>query len=510
MIPGTPPAPLRRVLITICVMMATIMQALDTTIANVALPYMQGSLSATLDQVSWVLTSYIVAAAIMTAPVGWLASNIGIKRVLITCAAGFTLASMLCGVAQSVEQIVLFRLVQGTFGAALVPLSQAVMLDIYPPERRGWSMAIWGMGVMIGPIMGPTLGGWLTDNYSWRWVFFINLPFGIATLLGLAAFMQQGQVHRRASFDWFGFAALSIAIGALQLLLDRGEQLGWFDSREIVVEAIVAAVAFYFFIAHSLTTPQPFIPIGIFANRTFAVGLVFMFITGLLLLASAALMATFLQDVMGYPVVDAGWLLGTRGIGMMLAMLIAGRMLPLVDTRLLLFVGLAATTASLSYTMEFTPQTSLGTIVWVSMLLGAGLGLMFVPLNAVALATLPPALRTEGTAVWTLIRNLGSSVGVSVVIANLTNTTITMHARLAESITPFNQALDQVLDQAMAEPGARYDVASESGRALIEQVVTQQATIIAYANDFKLMWMATLLVFPLIVLIAKRRPEPLG
>src|SRR5262249_8079163 len=297
---------------------------------------------------------------------------------------------------------------------------------------------IWGMGVMIGPIMGPTLGGWLTDNYSWRWAFFINLPFGIATLLGLAAFMQQGQVRRRASFDWFGFAALSIAIGALQLLLDRGEQLGWVDSREIVVEAIVAAVAFYFFIAHSLTTPQPFIPIGIFANRTFAVGLVFMFITGLLLLASAALMATFLQDVMGYPVVDAGWLLGTRGIGMMLAMLIAGRMLPLVDTRLLLFVGLAATAASLSYTMEFTPQTSLGTIVWVSMLLGAGLGLMFVPLNAVALATLPPALRTEGTAVWTLIRNLGSSVGVSVVIANLTNTTITMHARLAESITPFN------------------------------------------------------------------------
>jgi DHA2 family multidrug resistance protein len=498
---------LRRVMITVCVMMATIMQALDLTIANVALPYIQGSLSATLDQVSWVLTSYIVAAAIMTAPVGWLASNIGIKRVLIACAAGFTFASMLCGVAQSIEQIVLFRLLQGMCGAALVPLSQSVMLDIYPPERRGWSMALWGMGVMIGPIMGPTLGGWLTDNYSWRWVFFINLPFGIATVLGLMAFMQQGQARRRASFDWFGFAALSIAIGALQLMLDRGEQLGWFDSREIIVEAIVAAVAFYFFIAHSLTTAQPFIPIGIFRNRTFAVGLVFMFVTGLLLLASAALMATFLEDVMGYPVVDAGWLLGTRGIGMMLAMLVAGRVLTIVDPRVLLFVGLAGAAISLRYTMDFTPQTGLGTIVWVSMLLGAGLGLMFVPLNVVALATLPPTLRTEGTAIWTLIRNLGSSVGVSVVIANLTNTTITMHARLTESLTPFNQALDQVLDQAMAEPTARYNASTESGRALIEQVVTQQATIIAYANDFKLMLLATLLVFPLIVLISRRRPE---
>src|SRR5262245_45071949 len=239
------PSP-QRLLVTIFIMMATIMQVLDITIANVSLPSMQGSLSATLDQVSWVLTSYVVAAAVMTAPVGWLAARFGIKKLLVICVTGFTLASMLCGIAQNIEEMVLFRVLQGMFGAALVPLSQSVMLDIYPPERRGWAMSIWGMGVMIGPIMGPMLGGWLTEYYSWRWVFFINLPFGIATILGLLAVMGETAENRSLSFDWFGFAALSIAVGTLQLMLDRGEQLGWFDSNEIVVMAIVSAAAFYF------------------------------------------------------------------------------------------------------------------------------------------------------------------------------------------------------------------------------------------------------------------------
>src|SRR5262249_37149280 len=256
------PSP-QRGLITVCVMLATIMQALDTTIANVALPYMQGSLSATLDQVSWVLTSYIIAAAIMTAPVGWLATRFGIKKVFVISAAGFTLASMFCGIAQSMSEIVLYRLLQGMFGAALVPLSQAVMFNIYPIERRGWAISIWGMGIMIGPIMGPTLGGWLTDTYTWRWVFFINLPFGVATVLGLLALMEEPKENDARTFDWFGFLALSVAIGALQLMLDRGEQLGWFDSQEIVLEALISAAAFYFFLAHVLTSSRPFVSIEI-------------------------------------------------------------------------------------------------------------------------------------------------------------------------------------------------------------------------------------------------------
>jgi DHA2 family multidrug resistance protein len=491
---------LQRLLVTIFIMMATIMQVLDITIANVSLPYMQGSLSATLDQVSWVLTSYVVAAAVMTAPVGWLATRFGIKKLLLICVSGFTVASMLCGIAQNIEEMVLFRVLQGMFGAALVPLSQAVMLEIYPPDRRGWAMSLWGMGVMIGPIMGPILGGVLTEYYSWRWVFFINLPVGIVTVVGLLTFMSETEGNRALSFDWLGFAALSIAIGALQLLLDRGEQVGWFDSNEIVVMAIVSVVAFYFFVAHSLTTDRPFISIEIFRDRNFIVGLIFMFVCGVMLVASIALMAPLLQNVMGYPIIDAGMLLGTRGLGMGLSMLMAGRLMSVVNPRFLLLFGLSCCVVSLNYAIDYTPDTATSTIVWTSMLQGFGLGFMFVPLNMIALSTVPPALRTQGTAMWTLCRNLGSSIGVSIVVANLTNKTIMMHARLAESVTPFNQA--------MADPAAAMlDPTTDMGRALLENLITQQATIVAYANDFKLMLWMTLLAFPLVLLIRTSRHQ---
>jgi DHA2 family multidrug resistance protein len=492
-VPAASPS-LRRLMVTISVMMAVIMQVLDITIANVSLPYMQASLSATLDQVSWVLTSYVVAAAVMTAPVGWLANRFGIKRLLLICVTGFTLASMLCGIAQNIEEMVLFRVLQGMCGAALVPLAQSVMLGIYPPERRGWAMSMFGMGVMIGPIMGPVLGGWLTEYYSWRWIFYINLPVGIATVVGLVAFMEDTGGNRSRSFDWLGFAAFGIAIGALQLMLDRGEQLGWFDSGEIVLMAIVSATAFYFFIAHSLTTERPFIPIDIFRDRNFIVGLTFMFVTGILLVASMALMAPLLQGVMGYPILDVGLLLGTRGLGMAMTMLVAGPLMSRIDGRILLASGLMCCVVSLYYSIDFTPDTPTRTIAWVGILQGAGLGFMFVPLNTISLAAIPPALRTQGTAMWTLIRNLGSSIGVSVVIANLSNKTITMHARLAESVTPFNQAL--------ADPAAAMlDPSTDTGRALLENLITQQATIIAYANDFKLMMVVTLLASPLILLL---------
>ena len=259
---------------------------------------------------------------------------------------------MLCGIAQNIEEMVLFRLLQGMFGAALVPLSQSVMMDIYPVERRGYAMSLWGMGVMIGPIMGPTLGGWLTDTYSWRWVFYINLPFGIATVAGLLAFMRESNAGRTLPFDWFGFAALSIAIGSLQLMLDRGQQLGWFDSHEILLEAGVSAVAFYFFVAHTLTTSRPFISVELFIDRNFVIGLMFMFVSGVLLLATAALMAPYLQGVMGYPIFDAGLLLGTRGIGMMVAMLVVGRLISRIDARALLSFGLTCCVVSLYYTID--------------------------------------------------------------------------------------------------------------------------------------------------------------
>ncbi len=485
-------ANMRRTMVTICAMTATIMQALDTTIANVALPYMQGSLSASLDQINWVLTSYIVAAAIMTAPIGWVAERFGRKRLFIICAAGFTGASILCGLAANIAQMVGFRLLQGAFGAALVPLSQSVMLDSYSAEQRGSAMAIWGIGVMLGPIMGPTLGAWLTDNYSWHWVFFINLPVGIFTVIGLMVFMQESRKGSDRRFDWFGFLALAIGIGALQLMLDRGEQVGWFESSEVIAEAIVAVMGFYFFLAHSLTTAAPFVRFDLFKDRNFVAGCLFMVVIGIVLFGTMALVTPFMQNVIGYPILTAGILLAARGVGTLIAMIIVGQLLKVIEARYLVLCGLALAAFTLHLMVDFTDQTSSRSIVIASIIQGFGLGLVFVPLSTVAFTTLPDRLRTEGTAMLTLVRNIGSSIGISMVIAQLTNTTIRMHAHLAEFITPFNDALQ--MQNVLS-------TTTDTGRAMAEQLITQQASIIAYANDFKLLMYLTMATVPLVFFI---------
>jgi DHA2 family multidrug resistance protein len=474
------------------------MQALDTTIANVALPYMQGSLSASLDQINWVLTSYIVASAVMTAPIGWLTDRFGRKKLFIVFTAGFTVASMLCGLAQSIGEMVLFRLLQGIFGAALVPLSQAVLLDSYSAEERGSAMAIWGIGVMLGPIMGPTLGAWLTETYNWHWVFFINLPVGIITVIGLLLFMDETTQRRELRFDWFGFLALALGIGALQMMLDRGEQLGWFESPEIVTEAIVSAVGFYFFLAHSLTTAEPFVRFDIFKDRNYVGGCLFMVVIGLVLFGTMALVTPYMQNVLGYPILTAGFLLAARGVGTLFAVLIVSRLMKIIEARYLVLGGIALAALTLSQMVDFTDQTSPKTIVVVSVLQGFGLGLVFVPLSTVAFATLPGHLRTDGSAILTLVRNLGSSIGISIVIARLTDSTIAMHARLDEFVTPFNSAL-AMPDAAMLNLG------TDMGRAMMDRLLNQQATIIAYANDFKLLMYLTLVAIPLVFIIGRTR-----
>jgi DHA2 family multidrug resistance protein len=492
--------PLVRGMLTVCVMMATIMQALDTTIANVALPYMQGSLSATQDQINWVLTSYIVAAAIMTSPLGWMATRFGRKKLFIVCVAGFTIASMLCGVALDLNQMVGYRLLQGVFGAALVPLSQTVMLDIYPPSRRGAAMAIWGMGVMLGPIMGPTLGGWLTDAYSWRWVFFVNLPFGVLTVLGISAFMTESPQRRDVPFAWFGFLTLSLGIGALQMMLDRGEDLGWFDSPEVVIEGILSVVGFYFFLADSFTSKRPFIPLRIFRDWNFSIAVIFMFLIGIILLATMALVTPFLQNLKGYPVLASGFLLGARGVGTFVAMMMVGRLLSWIDARRLIFFGLVVSTLSLWAMVYWTPDSS-GTAIGVDGIFqGFGLGFVFVPLNTIAFATLPGQLRTDGTAIWTLIRNLGSSIGISLIIARLTTLIDVFHSQLVEHITPFNNALQ------MPDVARVLSTSTQTGRALLDALVTQQAAVMAYSNDFLIMTLISLCAFPLLFLI--RAPKP--
>ena len=490
-------------------MAGLLMQALDTTIANVALPYMQGSLAASRDQITWVLTSYIIAAAIMTAPVGWMAARFGKKNFIITCLAGFTIASMACGAAQSLEQMVLFRLIQGCFGAALGPLSQAVMLDMYPPAKRGQMMAIWGMGVMLGPILGPTLGGFLTDAYDWRWVFYINVPFGVAAVIALMIFFKDTARDHTLKFDWFGFGALSVGLGSLQLMLDRGTTKGWFSSSEIIIEAIIAGIALYLFFVHMFTAKKPFIPLSIFRDRNFVGGLVLMFTMGLVLLASSALISPYLQNLSGYNVSQTGLLMVPRGLGTMFAMMFAGRLTMKMDPRLLMTAGACLLVWSMWAMTGWTPDVSIMTISSVTFVQGLGMGLVFVPMNMVAFATLSPQLRTDGAGLTNLMRNIGSAFGVSITTTVLASSAQTIHSQLSHYAAPFNRALGVNAESLYMNPLIPFGMGSLNG------LIQYRSMVQAYANDFLFMFYISLPVFfviwlmkrPVFAANAPKKPE---
>ncbi|MDQ0318339.1 DHA2 family multidrug resistance protein [Pararhizobium capsulatum DSM 1112] len=487
--------------ITACIILAVIMQALDTTIANVALPYIQGSVAASADQINWVLTSYIVAAAIMTPPSGFLAAKFGRKRVLMVAIVGFVVASILCGLAQSLSQIVGFRLLQGLFGAALVPLSQGILLDIYSVEERGSAMALFGVSVMVGPVLGPVIGGWLTDNISWRWVFYINIPIGALALAGISIYVKETKLDSLAKLDWFGFGMLSLAIGSLQLFLDRSGQLDWFSSGEIILEAIVCASAFYLLIVHTLTAEKSFINPRLFLDQNFTVSMLFIFVIGVTYLASLALMTPYLQSLMGYPVITAGIVMGPRGLGTMLCMFVVGRLIGKVDTRILLFIGLGITAWAMYDMIGWTPDVSQWTIVSVGFVQGAGLGFLFVPLTTIAFATLPAHMRGDGTGLYNLSRNIGSSVGIAVVAALLVENTQANHETIGATVTPFNHAFQATAAQGLSP-------FTEAGRASLDSIITLQATIIAYMNDFKLLMIMSLSVMPLVFLLRKPKAPP--
>ncbi len=493
--------PLNRPMITLSIMLATIMQTLDGTIANVALPHMQGALSASQDQIAWVLTAYIVAAAIATPLTGWLVDRFGQKNIFLASIGGFTLASMLCGMSNSLAEIVAARLLQGVFGAALVPLSQLVLMDINPKEKQGSAMAVWGMGVMVGPILGPTLGGWLTDSYNWRWVFFINVPIGLITMYGVWRYIRPVPGPQRQRFDVFGFATLSLAIGTLQLLLDRGQQNDWFSSMETWAEVIVLVVMATYFIAHTATTPaeRSFLDYHLLKNQNYVTGLLFIFIVGLVLYATRALTPTMLETLLDYPVATAGLVTAPSGIGTMFSMLIAGRIIGKVDLRLTLFAGFMLTAFSLWQMAHYSLDLSQGDIIWPGVFQGIGMGLVFVPLSAATFATLSPAMRAQGTALFSLIRNIGSSIGISLVQTMLVRNTVIAHASLTERITSTNPSWH---NPAMAKA---YDVGTSAGAAFLEGTVTRQAAMIAYIDDFWLMLFLTLAVTPLLLLI--RPPE---
>ncbi len=484
-------------LITISVMMATIMQALDSTIANVALPRMQGTLSATQDEMGWVLTSYIVAAAITIPLTGWLAGEFGRRRVFLISIFVFTLASALCGLAQSLPQIVLFRFLQGVGGAALVPLSQAVLFDINPPKEFGRAMAVWGIGVTMGPILGPALGGWLTDNYSWRWVFYINLPIGILAFVGLLFTMPESRNAQSSRFDFLGFSSLAIGIAALQIMLDRGQLLDWFSSREIVTEAFVCAVAFYIFIVQTLSARKPFLNPALFTDRNFVVSNVFIFLVGVVLFATLALLPPMLQNQMRYPVVLTGLVTAPRGAGTLLAMILVGRLVNRFDPRLIMAVGLSLTAFSLWEMTHFSLYMTYWPIVTSGIAQGLGIGLVYVPMSTIAFSTLPSHLRNEGTAFFNLLRNVGSSIGISVVMFLLTQNIARVHESLGENITPYVAANDP------AAVAAHIDLGTLSGLTALNGIITNQAAMIAYLDNFRLIMICTLLAIPFLLAIKR-------
>ncbi|CAN5152467.1 DHA2 family efflux MFS transporter permease subunit [soil metagenome] len=485
--------------ITISIMLATIMNSLDSTIANVALPHIQGSVGASQEQITWVLTSYIIAAAIMTPMTGWLADRIGRKNLFLVSITGFTVASMLCGIASSLPEIVGYRLLQGLFGAALIPLSQAVLLDINPPEKHGQAMAIWGAGAILGPILGPALGGWLTENYSWRWVFFINLPIGIIALAGVWLFISGDKPHKPKPFDFLGFGSLVLFIGAIQMVLDRGPSLDWFYAPEIWAEAILGAIGLWVFVVHTMTAEHPFFDRRLAADRNFLTACIFGFFIGVLLFSAMAILPPMMQYLMGYPVLTSGLVSMPRGLGSFMAMFLVGQLVGRVDTRLILFVGLSLSGFALWQMTHFDLSMNSTPFIVSGLIQGVGIGLIFVPLSTLAFATVAPQLRAEGSSLYTLIRNLGAAVGISIMQSLVVANTQRMHASLADRVIPSDATVAADLGSRLNLPG---------GLEMLNAEITRQATMVAYIDDFKLMLIITIACMPMLLFM--RRPKTIA
>jgi MFS transporter, DHA2 family, multidrug resistance protein len=483
-----------RVGITASVMLATTIYALDSTIANVALPHMQGSLNATRDQVSWAVTSFVAAMAIMTLPIGFLAQKFGRRRVFLSCILGFTASSMACGVADSLPEMVLYRVMQGACGAAMVPLSQAILLDTYPPERHASAMSIWGVGVMVGPVLGPIIGGWLTDSYSWRWVFYINLPFGALAFLGITVFLGDSP-KREARFDWFGFIAFAIAVGTLQLMLDRGETNGWFESEETIIEAATAGAAFYVFVVHLSTAENPLVSLSIFKDRNFALCTTLMLVVGMVFLGSMVLLPLFLQQLRGLTVLDTGILLAPRGVGMMVSMVIAGRMSGSIDPRVLMSFGMVMAMFSMWSTSGFDMTVDDWRVTWTGLMQGGGLGFVFASSSALAFLTLPSQFRLQATGLYSLFRNFGGSVGIAISVGMLEHFAAVNRGELGERLTAFSPWFHN------PEVTMPWLPAGAVGAAMLDIELGRQALMIAYLNDFLLMAILGFVGLPLIALL---------
>ena len=494
------PAPATRRFITASVMAATVMNTLDTTIANVALPHVQGSVSASADEITWVLTSYIVSAAIFMPLTGWLAGRFGRKRLMLFSIVGFTAASGLCGAANTLVEIVGARMLQGVFGAALVPMSQAILLDINPPNRHAGAMSIWSMGAVLGPIIGPTLGGWLTDDFNWRWVFFINLPIGVLAFAGLALFLGESRLEKPVKLDLFGFGMLALALGSLQLMLDRGQTQDWFSATEIDIEAGCALLFGYLFVVHTMTARRPFINVALFADRNFTLSILFGFFMGVVLYGVLALMPPMMESLLGYPVILTGVITAPRGVGSLIAMLVTARLMKWFDPRIFVALGFASTAWSTYHMTHFSLEMGEWPLVITGIVQGFGSGFIFVPLSAIAFGTLDKSLRNEGAVMFTLTRNVGSAIGIATLQTITARNAAIVHSRLVEGIRLDNPVLARLAPD--------FDITVPAAVARMNALITRQALMVSYLDTFWLLFILSIVMIPLVPLLRVRRQAP--
>jgi len=484
-------------LLMVGIMAASMLQVLDTTIANVAIPHMQSSLGATWDTVTWVLTSYLIASAVALPLTGWLADRIGGRTLFIWSVAAFVLTSMLCGLAQNLEEMVLFRAMQGVAGAFIAPLSQSFMLDTTRPSRHTQIMALWGFGIMMGPILGPVLGGWLTEMANWRWVFFVNVPVGLVALGTLIAYLPRRKIIRHR-FDLFGFALLAAALASFQLMLDRGNQEDWFASAEIWIYLIIMLSAAWMAIVHFATAANPMFERRLLTDRNLVIALSFMIVTGTVMFAVMALMPPMMQNLFGYGVIDTGIVLMPRGVGVLISMQVSSLLMRSgIDSRPIVATGFLIAAGSLWMMAQWSLAVDEYNMIVTGLLQGFGLGLIFIPLQVSAFATLPPRLRTHGASLLNLMRSLGASAGISLTTTMLTRSIQTSHEELGGHLTA---ASGSIIDYSTVD---RFQVVGEAAMQLANSEVTRQAAMIAYVNDFYMMMWLALAATPLAFLMRK-------
>jgi DHA2 family multidrug resistance protein len=497
-------------IVAIAVMSATFMEVLDTTVVNVSLPHIAGDLSATIDESTWALTSYLVANAIVLPLAGWLSHRFGRKRLLMLSVGGFTLASLLCGLAPSLPLLILFRVIQGTTGGALQPLSQAVLLEAFPPEQRGKAMGFWGLGIVVAPIFGPVLGGWLTDSYSWRWVFYINLPVGLAALAMVNAFVfDPAYIGKRGErVDWTGIGLLTLGIGALQIFLDKGQEDDWFASQLMTTLAVVSAVALAVFLAHELRVEHPVVDLRVFRLRTYSAGVFLITMVGFVLYGSLVLLPIFLQTLLGYPSLQAGIALSPRGMGSFLAMPVVGLILGRVDARRLLALGLVGGSVTLFWLGGLNLQAGYWDVFWPQFVQGISLALLFVPLTTITMDPIPRESMGNATSIFNLMRNIGGSLGIAVATTLLARRQQLHTSVLGAHVDPYSPQARALLDQlraAFMARGADLATATDQARAAAFGLVQRHAAMLSFTDAFRLMALLFASLLPLLFLMRTPR-----